>query len=523
MIDVIVVGAGPNGLMLAVELALAGIRPVVCERLSAPTTEQRANGLVGQVVRMLDRRGLYHRLVDDPAPPQPAPGFVFGALPLDLRAVPDNPLHLLQVPQAHLERVLAERVAELGVQVRRGHEVTGLTQGADDVRVAFSDGTTLRCRYLVGADGGHSVVRRLVGIGFPGVSTDRAVSRTANVGLPAELIDVSTGGLAIPGYGTVAPFRHTRTERGLIAWAPFTGRPPGLSTIEWPDSAQFDGPLTLPEMRASVARVLGVDVPIEPPAGGGPHLLRRLVGGNTRLAERYRAGRVLLLGDAAHVHSAIGGPGLNLGLQDAVNLGWKLAGQLHGWAPDGLLDSYEAERHPVARRVTMSTQAQSALIAPGSEVTALRVLVGELLDRPENAAHVAALLAGADIHYEMGESGGPLVGRWAPDLVLHTDAGPVRLAELTRPARALLLDPTGVLGPVAAPWRDRVDVVAGRTEVGTGPADAAPGRTDGGTSTALLLRPDCYVAWQSTMDGGDGDGLRAALTRWFGQPRTDRP
>lgn len=422
--------------------------------------------------------------------------------------------------------MLAERAAELGVQVRRGHEVTGLTQGADEVRVELSDGTTLSCRYLVGADGGHSVVRRLVEIGFPGVSTDRAVSRTAHVGLPAELIDVSTGGLAIPGYGTVAPFRHTRTEHGLIVWAPFTGRPPGLTTIEWPESTEFDGPLTLAEMRASVARVLGVDVPIAPPAGAGPHLLRRLVGGNTRLAERYRVGRVLLLGDAAHVHSSIGGPGLNLGLQDAVNLGWKLAAQLQGWAPDGLLDSYETERRPVARRVTMSTQAQSALIAPGSEVTALRVLLGELLDKPANAAHVANLLAGADAHYEMGGPGGPLVGRWAPDLVLHTDAGPVRLAELTCSARALLLDPTGTLARLAEPWRDRVDVYTGQLDPGGGRTDPGTGQVDGGTPTALLLRPDCYVAWQSTpdgSDGSDGDRLREALTRWFGRPRPDRP
>ncbi|WP_420117011.1 FAD-dependent monooxygenase [Micromonospora sp.] len=514
MIDVLIVGAGPNGLLLAAELAMAGVRPVVCERLSAPTTEQRANGLVGQVVRLLDRRGLHHRLVDDPGPPQPSPGFVFGALPLDLRAVPDNPLYLLQAPQKHLERVLAERVAELGVQVRRGHEVTGLTPGADDVRVAFADGTTLRCRYLVGADGGHSVVRRLAGIGFPGVSTDRTVSRTAQVSLPAELVDPATGDLVVPGYGTVAPFRHTRTPHGLIVWAPFAGRPAGLSTIEWPESTRFDGPLTLAELRASVARVLGADVPIDPPAGPGPHLLRRLVGGNTRLAERYRAGRVLLLGDAAHVHSAIGGPGLNLGLQDAVNLGWKLAAQVHGRAPAGLLDSYEAERRPVAHRVTMSTQAQSALIAPGSEVTALRVLLGELLDRPENAAYVAALLAGADVRYPTGAADGPLVGRFAPDLVWHTGTGPVRLAELTRTARPLLLDPTGVHAGVAGPWRDRVDVVTGRFTPADAPGDDLP--------TALLLRPDCHVAWQSPTDGPDADGLTAALTRWFGPPSAER-
>ncbi|MEV0004805.1 FAD-dependent monooxygenase [Micromonospora sp. NPDC050980] len=505
MIDVLVVGAGPNGLMLAVELALAGIRPVVCDRLVEPTTENRANGLVGQVVRMLDRRGLRQRLTGDAAPPLPASEFVFGALPLDLRGVADNPLHGLPVPQRQIERMLTDRAAELGVRVRRGCEVSGLRQRDDAVTVEFADGAVLTCRYLVGADGGRSTVRKLTGIGFPGVTTDRSVSRTAQVGVPPESIDPATGGLAVPGHGVVPPFRHTRTERGLIVWAPFGDRQPLVSTAEWPDDPAADTPMTLDEMRASVARVLGAEVPLRPPAGAGPHVLRRVVGGNTRLAERYRDGRVLLLGDAAHVHSAIGGPGLNLGLQDAVNLGWKLAAQVHGRAPDGLLDTYETERRPAARRVTMSTQAQSALIAPGSEVTALRELVGELLARPANAAHVAALMAGADIRYDPGPDGPP-VGTWAPDLVVHGDAGSVPLAELTRGARPLLLDGTGTLGTAVAPWRDRVDMVGGRLA--------------GTPSTALLLRPDCYLAWASHETAPEGDRLRAALTRWFGPPRT---
>ncbi|MGC4893450.1 FAD-dependent monooxygenase [Micromonospora sp. DT31] len=504
MIDVLVVGAGPNGLMLACELALAGIRAVVCDRLTEPTTENRANGLVGQVVRMLDRRGLHERLSGDAAPPRPAPEFVFGALHLDLRDVPDNPLYGLPVPQRRVERVLADRAAELDVRIRRGCQVTGMRQRADAVRVGFADGTTLDCRYLVGADGGHSTVRKLAGIGFPGVTTDRSVSRTAQVSVPPELIDPARGGLAVPGYGVVPPFRHTRTGHGLIVWAPFPDRQPVVSTTEWPDRAEPDGPLTLAEMRASVARVLGADVPLGPPAGDGPHLLRRLAGGNTRIAERYRAGRVLLLGDAAHVHSAIGGPGLNLGLQDAVNLGWKLAARLHGWAPDGLLDSYEAERRPAAHRVTMSAQAQSALIAPGNEITALRELLAELLADPATAARVAALMAGADLRYDLGP-GQPPVGSWAPDLVVRRDATAVRLAELTRDARPLLLDATGTLTTAVRPWGDRVDLVTGPLE--------------GTTSTALLLRPDCYVAWASGVATPDRDGLTAALTRWFGRPR----
>lgn len=493
MFDVVIAGAGPNGLMLACELALAGVRPVVLERLTGPATEQRANGLVGQVVRMLDRRGLFERLAGAGAVPQPAPGFVFGAFPLRLSDLPDNPLYTLPVPQRQIEEMLADRAAELSVAVRRGCEVVGLSQDDDSVHVTLADGETLRTRWLVGADGGRSMVRRLAGIGFPGVTTDTSVSRTGTVGVPASAIDPATGGLVLPGYGIVPPFQHTRTETGLIAWAPFPGREPGLTTVEWPESTDFDAEMTLDELRASAHRVMGVAVPLEEPAGPGPHLMRRLTGGNTRLAERYRAGRVLLIGDAAHVHSAIGGPGLNLGLQDAVNLGWKLAAVVQGWGPDGLLDTFEAERRPAAERVTMSTQAQSALIAPGGDITALRILFAELLARPENTEHIAALLAGSDVGY----------ARWAPDLLLDTAQGPRRLAELTAAGRPLLIDSTGTLD--VAGYEDRVDVIT-----------AVP---RGSNLTAALIRPDCYLAWESTSPHPDPDGLRLNLEKWFGVSR----
>ena len=226
--------------------------------------------------------------------------------------------------------------------------------------------------------------------------------------------------------------------------------------------------------------------------------MRRLTGGNTRLADRYRTGRVFLVGDAAHVHSAIGGPGLNLGLQDTVNLGWKLAAALHGWAPENLLDTYEAERRPAAARVTMHTQAQNALITPGSNVTALRQLFTELLRDNVTMQRVADLMSGADLRYDMG-CDGPLVGRWAPDLVLDTETGPTRLAELTRDARPLLLDLTGALADET--HDNRVRVVTARTD---------------SPLAGMLIRPDGYVAWASVEP--DVDGLRAALTRWFGQP-----
>ncbi|MFD8871435.1 FAD-dependent monooxygenase [Streptomyces sp. NPDC059590] len=483
MIDVVIAGAGPNGLMLACELALTGIRPLVLERLTEPSTEQRANGMVGQVVRMLDRRGLYERLTAPGATPEPVPSYVFGAFPLELSDLPDNPLYTLMVPQRRIEQMLAERAAELGVEIRRDHEVIGLMQDEKSVTIELRGREPIEAAFLVGADGGRSVVRKTTGIGFPGVTADDSVARVGQVSVDPGMVDAD-GGLVVPGFGVVPPFRHLRTERGLIAWAPFPDRDPLLSTVEWDQPAE--GEASLDELRASASRLLGAaDVPLAPPTGPGPHVMRRLFGGNTRIAERYRAGRVFLLGDAAHVHSAIGGPGLNMGLQDAVNLGWKLAAELHGHAPEGLLDSYEAERAPVARRVAMHTRAQSLLTRPGGEVTALRELFGELLAQPTTRQHLADLLSGADIAYDMGPATGPLVGRWAPDVP--------GLRELTRAGRPLLLDPTGALD--TGPWAQRVDTVA------------VPG-----LDTALLLRPDCYVAWQGTTD----EGLREALSTWFG-------
>ncbi|MEV0276566.1 FAD-dependent monooxygenase [Streptomyces sp. NPDC050610] len=481
MIDVVIAGAGPNGLMLACELALAGARPLVLERHPEPVDEQRANGLVGQVIRMLDRRGLYERLTEPGAVPEPAPGFVFGAFPLALHDLPDNSLYVLPVPQLRIEKMLAERAAELGVEIRRGHEVVGLTQGERSVVIEIRDREPVEAAFLVGADGGHSAVRKLVGIDFPGVTADDSVSRTGHVSVPEDMVGAD-GGLTVPGFGVVPPFQHLRTERGLFTWAPFPGQDPKVSTAEWDQPAE--GEASLGELRASASRVLGVDVPLAPPTGPGPHLIRRLFGGNTRIAARYRAGRVLLLGDAAHVHSAIGGPGLNMGLQDAVNLGWKLAAEVRGHAPAGLLDTYESERSPVARRVAMHTQAQSLLTRPGGDVTALRELFGELLGHPSARQHIADLLSGADTMYDMGPAAGPLVGRWAPDLP--------GLRELTRTARPLLLDPTGALD--TGPWAPLADTV-----------------TVPELDTALLLRPDCYIAWQGTTD----DGLHKALGAWF--------
>ncbi|TDO50465.1 2-polyprenyl-6-methoxyphenol hydroxylase-like FAD-dependent oxidoreductase [Kribbella sp. VKM Ac-2571] len=493
--EVVIAGAGPNGLMLASELRLAGVRPIVLEKLPERSTVPRANGLVGQVIRMLDRRGLYERLSGTPGPPQPALGFVFGAMPLPLDVLEENPVYLLQVPQARIEEVLQERALELGVEIRRGHELTGFTQDADGVTVSLSgpDGDyELRAGYLVGADGGHSPTRKLAGIDFPGVTNDSMVSRTGSAAVPPEYIE--NGLLKIPGYGVVPPFLHQRTERGLFVWAPFPNRLPAISTGEW--DTPPEGEVTFQELQESADRVLGVHLPLVEPTGEGVRQLRRVVGGNSRLASSFRSGRVLLVGDAAHVHSAIGGPGLNLGLQDAVNLGWKLAAEVQGWAPPGLLDTYESERRPVGERVVMQTQAQSALIAPGADVTALRKLFGEFLTDPRNVQRIAELISGADIKYHEGSH--PLVGRWAPDLAV----GSKRLAELMRSARPLLVDltPDGSFADLVA---DPIEVVTGRGE--------AP--------IALLIRPDGYVAWAAEQDGvAEREGLRDAVVQWF-QPR----
>ncbi|MEV7626356.1 FAD-dependent oxidoreductase [Actinoplanes sp. NPDC089786] len=471
MIDVLVAGAGPNGLMTACELALHGANVLVLERNAEPTTEQRANGLAGQVVRMLDRRGLLERLTGSAEPPEPLPQYMFAAFPLPLhRLGGDNPVYTILAPQRRIEEMLAARAGELGVEIRRGEGVTGFVQHGDHV-VVTTDHGDIAARWLVGADGGRSVVRKAAGIGFPGVTRDDTVSRAAHVGVPERLLH-REGGLEVPGYGVLPPFRHTRTERGLIVYAPF---PDGRRLVSVTDREPAgDEPMTIAEIVAAAERVLGVPLEIEEPPGDGPHLLRRTVGGNTRLAETYRRGRVLLVGDAAHVHAAIGGPGLNLGLQDAVDLGWKLAAEVGGRAPEGLLDTYEAERRPYAERVVMHTVAQSVLVGPGPQITALRRLFGELLEDEPALRRIAELIAGGPQAYDT------------------TLADGRRLATLTRDGGFLLIDRGGFGGDVPG---DHVRVV-----------------TDDGPGESVLLRPDGQVAWSSARPVGE---LRTALKRWL--------
>jgi 2-polyprenyl-6-methoxyphenol hydroxylase-like FAD-dependent oxidoreductase len=511
--DVVIVGAGPNGLLMAGELALAGVKPIVLERRLEPTDEPRANGLVGRVVEALDRRGIYQLFSGQDGPPRPVPQFAFGAIPLDLSALSGHALYALPIPQRRMEELLARRAADLGVPIRRGHEVTAVDQTADavTVEVTGSEGRyELAARFLVAADGGTSGVRKQLGIGFPGITDTGFVSRMGQVGIAAPVAVPGTGELDVPGLGRLSPASFLRTETGLFAYGMFEPGCYRVATFEWDEGAvEESDAIPLEELGAALRRVLGAEIPLTAPPGGRRLEARRGVGVNSRQADRYRAGRVFLVGDAAHVHSGVGGPGLNLGMQDVLNLGWKLAATVHGWAPAELLDTYETERHPAGERVIMHTRAQTALLSPGPNITALRELLTELMHDLGTVRRIADLMAGADLRYAARQEGPvhPMTGRWAPDLPLRVDGRRTRVAELLRGARPVLLDLAGTadLTALASGWVDRVDVVSAATP--NAPAGA------------MLVRPDGYVAWAADSDdAGDPGGLRRALVTWLGEP-----
>lgn len=508
-IEVVVAGGGPTGLWLACELALATVRVVIVERLSVPTGLSKALGLQARSMEMLDNRGILDRFTAG----NPTPPFLnFGMFPLDLRRLDFRHPYGVIIPQARVEALLEGRAKELGAEIRRGHEVIGFHQDGQGVRVEVrteSETYELAAQYLAGCDGGHSVVRKQLGVAFPGLEPT-IIGRMGDVKVEAGALELLKQ--SVPELGG-REFGVARTSTGNFAIVPMGSGVYRVAAVEWDQSAiDHDAPMALSELQAAIRRVIHLDLAMHDPIW-----LSRATD-SSRLTERYRDGRVFLAGDAAHVHWAYGGKGLQTGIQDAGNLGWKLAAQIHGWAPSTLLDSYHAERHPVGQRLMTLTRAQEALARPGEHVTALRELFGRLLAQEQTFRAIAEEITDVDICYEMDAARGdrhPLLGRWAPNLVLTTEQGKTQVAELMHGGKGVLLDLAGrsVLHEVAANWADRVDAVAARCY-------ERPAKLD-----ALLIRPDGYVAWVASSDDSDQEsqtGLRSALERWFGEALATR-
>ncbi|WP_435208419.1 rifampin monooxygenase [Micromonospora sp. bgisy143] len=471
MIDVMIAGGGPTGLMLAAELRLHDVRVVVLEKETEPTPHVRSLGLHARSIEVMDQRGLLERFLAR-GTRHPLGGY-FAAIPKPPPTGLDTAHgYVLGIPQTSTDRLLEEHAVEVGVEVRRGSEVVGLSQDDDGVTVELADGTRVRSRFLVGCDGGRSTVRRLLGVDFPGEPSQAdSLLGEMEVGVPAQTV-----------AEVVAEVRRTHLRFGLGPLGDGVYRvlvpAEGVAT----DRAV---PPTIEEFRQQLRAYAGTDFGVH-----SPRWLSRF-GDATRLAERYRVGRVLLAGDAAHIHPPTGGQGLNLGIQDAVNLGWKLAAEVNGWAPDGLLDSYHAERHPVAADVLVNTRAQMFLLSPDPGPQAVRHLLAELMDFEEVNRYLIEKVTALGVRYDFGP-GHDLLGRHLRDVRLTRG----RLYELMRAGRGLLLDATGGLS--VAGWADRVDHVVDAAE-----ELAVPG---------VLLRPDGHVAWV----GDDQTGLVRELRRWFG-------
>jgi 3-(3-hydroxy-phenyl)propionate hydroxylase len=473
---VVIAGGGPTGLMLAGELALAGVDVAIAERRASQELDgSRSHGLHSRTLEVLDQRGIADRfLVEGQAMQVQA----FAGIPLDISDFPTRHNHGLVLWQSHFERILAAWVAELGVPIAREREVTGFTQDDSGVDVELSGGRSLRAGYLIGCDGGRSMIRKAAGIEFAGWDPTRSwLLAEVEMEEEPELGLREGGGI---GRGDGGGIRVALLEAGVE----HTGEP------------------TLEDLREALIAVDGTDYGVHSPTS-----LSRFTD-MTRQAVAYREGRVLLAGDAAHVHPPQGGQGLNTGVQDAVNLGWKLAQVVRGTSPETLLDSYGAERHPVAARVLQITMAHIALSAGDDRHQALRDTIADLLSMDEPRKRYAAMMSGLDIRYDLGE-GHPLLGRRMPDLDLTGADGPLRVFSLLHQARPVLLDLGQPGGCDITPWADRVQLIAaasaGPWELPAVGAVPAP--------SAVLIRPDGHVAWV----GERTDlGLSDALTTWFG-------
>ncbi|MCI3239895.1 FAD-dependent monooxygenase [Streptomyces spinosisporus] len=485
--DVIVVGAGPVGLLLAAELRLAGATPLVLERLAVPSPQHKARSVGPLAAEALVRRGLGERLAAhggagaaDKARDHGSEKGHFSTIFKIEQALQEEPeRQSVFIWQPDLEALLGAYASGLGVEVRREHTVTGLTQDADGVTVTVAaphGERSLRAAYAVGCDGGRSTVRRLTGFAFPGTAPIMTARRAQ-----AEILK---GAEQLPPPGR-QPRGILYYGNGMLATFDFFGDTP----------EERDAPLTAEELQDSVRRITGADIEV---AVTGETLR---FGDHARQADTYRRGRVLLAGDAAHVHSPMGGQGLNLGLMDAVNLGWKLAAEVRGDAPPGLLDSYTAERHPAGARVLHNTRAQSALLTPGPHTDALRDIFSDLMDLPDVNRHLGRMLSGLDDTYDFPyPSPHPLTGRHCPDLTVRTGTREERLSTYTREGRPVLLAPD--LRP-AEPWRRRVELVRIESIAHDG-------------LDAVLVRPDGAIAWASGAGAGGGAGNGAGVATGAG-------
>lgn len=486
---VLIAGGGPTGLMLAGELALAGVDAAIVERrTSQDLIGARAGGLHSRTIEVLDQRGIAGRFLSRGQVAQVAG---FSQIRLDISDFPTRHPYGLALWQNEIERILAEWVGELGVPIYRGGQVSTFAQDGSGVDVGLSDGRTMRGEYLVGCDGGRSVIRKAAGIEFPGWDA------TTSYLLAEVEMDFPTG--QSPQWG----IRHDALGVHALSTAE-EGGPVRVMVTE----AQL-GPGTAPALRElsqALVAVYGTDYGIH-----SPSWISRFTDA-ARQAAAYRRGRVLLAGDAAHIHHPVGGQGLNTGVQDAVNLGWKLGQVVNKASPDSLLDSYHTERHPVARRVLRNALAQMALLRPDERTQALRDTVSDLLAMDAPRTSFAAMMSGLDIHYNLGE-GHPLVGRRMPDLDLVTADGSLRVFDLLRPARPVLLNFGEAGGIDSLQWADRVRTVDAK-HVGR---CALPVLGTVTVPPAVLIRPDGHVAW-----AGDGTGpaLRDALATWFGPATT---
>jgi 2-polyprenyl-6-methoxyphenol hydroxylase-like FAD-dependent oxidoreductase len=496
---VVIAGGGPTGLMLAGELALAGVDVAIVERrASQALVGSRAGGLQSRTIEVLDQRGIADRFLSEGQVAQVAG---FASVRLDISDFPTRHNYGLGLWQNHIERILAGWVGELAVPIHYGLEVTGFVQDEAGVDVQLSDGRLLRAHYLVGCDGGRSLIRKAAGIAFPGwdPTMSALIAQVETTEEPELGIRRTPSGMH--ALGKV----EYEIKSGEVVY-----QKGGTVGVMLTESKVGTGEPTLGDLSEGLIAVYGTDFGIH-----SPTFISRFTD-MTRQAEAYRDKRVLLAGDAAHVHSPVGGQGLNTGVQDAVNLGWKLAQVVRQTAPESLLDTYHAERHPVAARVLRSTMAQVALMRADDRIEALSDAVSELLRMDEPRKRFAAMMSGLDIHYDLGE-GHPLLGRRVPDLDLVTANGPQRVFTLLHHAQPVLLN----LGEPDAfditPWADRVQSVdaqcVGTWELPAIGAVAAP--------AAVLIRPDGYVAWVG--DRAEPE-LADALTTWFGPPApAERP